>query len=322
MKQIFIGVDLGGTKVFACVLSLNIKYKILGKAKQPTKAWEGKEKVFDRIEETIKLALTDAKISLMKVEAIGIGVPGAVNVKNGTILFASNLGWENVNLKKELENRFDLPVFINNDVNLGTLAEQKIGVAKDAKSVVGVYWGTGIGGGIVVDGKIVHGSSSTAGEIGHMIVAYEGKQCSCGRYGCFESYAAKWSLTENVYHRIKNGEKSLIEFKGDKPREEILKSKVIKRAYLVNDTVLKQELLKSVNYFGMGLANIVNFLNPEVIVIGGGMIESMEKELIPLICESLNRNKFPSAEYKIKAAELGDYSVLAGAAYFARQQIS
>jgi glucokinase len=322
MKKIFIGVDLGGTKIFACVLSLNIKYKILGKAKQSTKAWEGKEKVFDRIEETIRSAVANAQISFKKVGAIGIGVPGAVDVKNGKILFASNLGWKNVNLKNELGKRFDLPVYINNDVNLGTLAEQKIGGAKNAKSVVGVYWGTGIGGGIVVDGTIVQGSSSTAGEIGHMIVAYEGKLCSCGRRGCFESYAAKWALTENIYQRIQKGEKSIIEFQGDKPREEILKSKLIKKAYLENDTVLKEELLKSVNYFGMGLANIVNLINPEVIIIGGGMIESMENELLPLICESLDKNKFPSAKYKIRTAELGDYSVLAGASYFARQQVS
>jgi glucokinase len=322
MKKVFIGVDLGGTKVFACVLRINKKYKILGKAKQPTNAWEGKDKVFDRIEATIRSAITDAKILPNKVEAIGVGVPGAVNVKKGNISFASNLGWKNVNLKKELEKRFAIPVYLNNDVNLGTLAEQKIGAAKDAQSVVGVYWGTGIGGGIVVDGKIVQGSSSTAGEIGHMIVAYEGKQCSCGRKGCFESYAAKWALTENVYQRIKKGEKSLIEFKGNTPREEILKSSLIKKSFMANDTVLKEELIKCVNYFGMGLANIVNFLNPEVIVIGGGMIESLEEELLPLIKESMDRNKFPSAEYLIKTAELADYSVLAGAAYFARQQVS
>lgn len=322
MKKLVIGVDLGGTKVFACVLSLNIKYKILGRAKQSTKAWEGKKKVFDRIEETIRSAVADAQISFKKVEAIGIGVPGAVDVKKGKILFASNLGWKNVNLKSELEKRFDLPVYINNDVNLGTLAEQKIGAAKNAQSVVGVYWGTGIGGGIVVDGKIVQGSSSTAGEIGHMIVTIDGKKCGCGRKGCLESYAAKWALTENIYQRKQNGEKSIIEFQGDKPKEEILKSKLIKKAYLGNDTVVKEELLKSINYFGMGLANIVNLLNPEVIVIGGGMIESMGNELMPLIYESLDKNKFPSAKYKIKTAKLGDYSVLAGAAYFTRQQVA
>ena len=321
MKKVFIGVDLGGTKVIACILRLNNKYKVFGKAKQTTNAWEGKDTVIDRIEETIRSAIAKAELSLSKVEAIGVGVPGAVDVKKGNISFASNLGWTNVNLKKELEKRFKLPVYLNNDVNLGTLAEQKIGVAKGSQSVVGVYWGTGIGGGIVMDGNIVQGSSSSAGEIGHMIVAYEGKQCSCGRYGCLESYAAKWALTENVYQRIKNGEKSLIEFKGDKPREEILKSSLIKKAYLANDKVLKEELLKSVNYFGMGLANIVNLLNPDVIVVGGGMIESMERELMPLIRESLDRNKFPSSTYLIKTAELGDYSVLAGAAYFAKQQI-
>ncbi len=176
MKKVFIGVDLGGTKVIACALQLNKKYKVLGKAKQSTKAWEGKDKVFNRIDETIRATVSDAEISINKVEAIGIGVPGAVDVKKGNISFASNLGWTNVNLKKELEKRFNLPVYINNDVNLGTLAEQKIGVAKDAQSVVGVYWGTGIGGGIVVYGKIVHVSSSTYGEIVNMFVAYEGKK--------------------------------------------------------------------------------------------------------------------------------------------------
>ncbi|MEJ2544827.1 MAG: ROK family protein [Calditrichaceae bacterium] len=322
MKDVFIGVDLGGTKVIACVLSISKKFKVLGKAKQPTKAWEGKSKVFNRIEESLRIALDKSKTSLKKIDAIGIGVPGAVHVESGNISLASNLGWKDVNLKKELEKRFKLPVYINNDVNLGTLAEQTIGVAKNAQSVVGIYWGTGIGGGIVVDGKIVQGSSSTAGEIGHMIVAYNGKKCTCGRRGCFESYAAKWSLTENVYQRIKNGEKSLIEFKGDKPREEILKSKQIKKAFLADDKVLKEELVKSTQYFGMGLANIVNMLNPEFIVIGGGMIESMEDQLMPLICESLENHKFPSAEYKIKTAKLGDYSVLAGAAYFARQKLA
>jgi glucokinase len=321
MKNIYIGVDLGGTKVVACVLELVKKYKILSKAKKPTDAWEGRDKVIDRIEKTIHSALKKADVSLKKVNAIGIGAPGAVNVKRGIISFAPNLNWKNVNLKKNLEKRFDRPVFLNNDVNLGTFAEQQIGAAKNARNVVGVYWGTGIGGGIVIDGKIVQGSSSSAGEIGHMIVEYNGRQCTCGRYGCFEAYAAKWSLTENIYRRIKNGEKSEIKFNGENPRAEILKSSIIKRAYLNGDSVLKDELLKSVNYFGMGLANIINLVNPDVLVIGGGMIESMEKELLPLIEESIDKNKFPAAVYKIKTAELGDYSVLAGAAYFARQQL-
>ena len=143
MKKIFIGIDLGGTKIFTCVLALNIKFKILGKAKQSTKSWEGRDKVFDSIEETVNAALAQANISLKDVEAIGIGVPGAVDVNKGTILFASNLGWKNINLKKELEKRFKIPVFLNNDVNLGTLAEQKIGAAKEVQNVVGVYWGTG-----------------------------------------------------------------------------------------------------------------------------------------------------------------------------------
>ena len=322
LKKVIIGVDLGGTKVIACVLQIDKKFKILSKAKKQTNAWEGKEEVINRIENTIRDATDKADIPLKKVEAIGVGVPGAVDVASGNISMASNLGWTNVNLKKELEKRFSLPVFLNNDVNLGTLAEQIIGAAKNAQCVVGVYWGTGIGGGIVINGEIVQGHSSSAGEIGHLIVAYNGKQCNCGRFGCLESYAAKWSLTENVFNRIKNGEKSLIKFKGDNPREEILKSSPIKKAYLANDKVLKEELMISVEYFALGLANVVNLINPDIIVIGGGIIESMEKELMPLITKALDKHKFPSSTYKLKAAELADYSVLAGAAYFALQQKS
>jgi len=322
MKKVFVGVDLGGTKILACALRLNKKLEVLAKSKQQTQAWEGDQAVINRIEETIRLALKKAGVSLNKISAIGLGVPGAVDARKGKISFASNLGWTNVNLKKILEKRFNRPVFVNNDANLGTLAEEKIGAAKGATDVVGVYWGTGIGGGIVVDGKIVHGNSFTAGEIGHLIVEHNGKLCTCGRKGCFESYAAKWALTENVYQRIKNGESSIIKFEGDKPREEILKSSIIKQAYLDDDKVLKEELMKAIDYFGMGLANIVNLLNPDVIVVGGGMIESMEHELLPQIQNAMERNVFQSARFKIKTAKLGDFSVLAGAAFFAQQQLS
>jgi glucokinase len=321
MKQTFIGIDLGGTKILSCVLQINKKVEILSKAKIKTQAWEGEEKVINRIEKTIKSALKKADIPIKKISAIGIGVPGAVDTKEGFISFASNLGWENVQLKKILESRFNVPVFVNNDANLGTLAEEKIGAGAGAKDVVGIYWGTGIGGGIVIDGKIVQGSSFTAGEIGHMLVENNGKKCTCGRHGCFESYAAKWALTENVYNRIQSGEESVIRFEGKNPREEILKSSAISEAFISNDKVLKEELLKAVDYFGMGVANLINILNPDVIVVGGGMIESMEGILLPLIKDATEKNVFQSARYQIKTAELGDFSVLAGAAYFAQQRL-
>jgi glucokinase len=154
-----------------------------------------------------------------------------------------------------------------------------------------------------------------------MLVENNGKKCTCGRHGCFESYAAKWALTENVYNRIQSGEESVIRFEGKNPREEILKSSAISEAFISNDKVLKEELLKAVDYFGMGVANLINILNPDVIVVGGGMIESMEGILLPLIKDATEKNVFQSARYQIKTAELGDFSVLAGAAYFAQQRL-
>ena len=321
MKKIYVGVDLGGTKIFSCALKLNDKLHILGKAKAETRAQEGQEAVIKRLEKTIHESLDMAGISLRKVAAVGIGVPGAVNAIKGQISFAANLGWQDVKLKKLLQKTLDVPVFINNDANLGTLAEEKIGAAKGAKEVFGVYWGTGIGGGLVCDGKIVHGHSFTAGEVGHMVIRPNGKLCSCGRKGCFEAYAGKWALTENIYRRIKKGEASVIAFDGQGPREDILKSSAIKKAFQAGDKVLREELLKAVDYFALGLANIVNVFNPQVIVVGGGMIESMEEELLPLLQSALENKVFPSARFSLVTAQLGDFSVLAGAAFFARQEL-
>lgn len=321
MKKMYVGVDLGGTKILSCVLKLNDKLQILGKAKAETRAQDGQEAVLNRIEKTIHESLEKAGIPINKVAAVGIGVPGAVNAIKGKISFAANLGWENVKLKKILQKRLSVPVFVNNDANLGTLAEEKIGAAKGAREVFGVYWGTGIGGGLVCDGKIVHGHSFTAGEVGHMIIQPDGKLCTCGRKGCFEAYAGKWALTENIHQRIKNGEASVLAVDGQIAGEDILKSSAIKKAFQAGDKVLSEELLKAVDYFALGLANVVNVFNPQVIVIGGGMIESMEEELLPLLKIALESKVFPSARFSLVTAQLGDFSVPAGAAFFARQEV-
>lgn len=311
-KDLLIGVDVGGTKIYACVLTNNATMEILGEAKLPTHAHSGKDNVVERIIEVVELSLNDAKKKLGDVEAIGLAVPGSVDVNKGKVLLASNLGWENISIKKIIEQKLNVPIYLDNDANLGTLAEQRSGAGKGADSVVGVFWGTGIGGGLVLNNQIFHGNSFSAGEIGHSVVDRDGMTCSCGNKGCLETRSSKWAITKNLRAKEAN-----ISFKDNR----ILKSKKIKTAFLKGEKNVIKELMTAIDYLSISIANIINILNPQTIILGGGMIESMEDELMPLIKKALTGRTFPSSKYDIKIAKLGDHSVALGAAILAHEQL-
>jgi glucokinase len=248
------------------------------------------------------------------IRAVGIGVPGAVDVKKGKVLMAPNLGWRNINMRKIMQKKLKLPVSIGNDVDLGVFGEQHYGAAKNIRNVVGVFWGTGIGGGIIISGKLHNGFSQTSGELGHMVADPNGPVCTCGNKGCLESIAGKWAIQRDwrVYQKAKSNTAS----------HKVLRSKQIKEAFLNKDPFFSESLGKACKYLGMSLASIVNLINPEVIVLGGGMIESMENELLPLIREAMDESIFPSAKVTLKTAILGDYAIIAGSAALARQQFN
>lgn len=314
-KQYYVGVDLGGTKIISCPVELTKKFKILGREKVETGAHNGEKKVISRIARTIINSIEKSGLNLKQIKGVGLGVPGTVDQLSGKILFAANLGWKNIKIKKVLEKKLNLPVFVDNDVNLGTLAEQQFGAAKKVENVAGVYWGTGIGGGLIINGRIVHGFSFTAGEIGHMILDKDGRPCGCGSRGCLETFSAKWAITAAVNEAGKkqDGQSGI-------KRPGVLKSSQIRKAMKQDDKQMTGVMAGAIEYLGIALANIVNVINPEIIVLGGGVVESMEKELIPRLEQVMKSYTVPFAQVKLKAAELGDYSVLAGAAYFAKQQ--
>ncbi|MBN2707813.1 MAG: ROK family protein [Calditrichaceae bacterium] len=312
-KDIYIGVDLGGTKIMASPLRLGRNLKILGKAKNPTRSKSGYKTVVKDIILTIKQSIENAKINSRHIKAVGIGAPGAVDVKRNIILKAPNLGWENIKINKLIEKELNIPVYLDNDVNLGVLGEQQYGAARNSKDVVGVFWGTGIGGGLVLNGKIYHGYSFTAGEIGHMVISSDGKLCNCGNRGCLESYAGKWAISRDWFEYHNKTDK--------KPgKYALLKSKMIKKTFADNDPFMTELINNACNMIGITLASVVNLLNPQTIVLGGGMIESMNEELTPLIISAMNQHIFKSAKVEIKTAELGDFSVLTGAGVYARQR--
>lgn len=319
-ENLFVGIDLGGTKILASPLVLGKEFKILGKAKNPTRIEGGISVIVDDIVKTVIQSLNRAQLNLKSIRSVGIGIPGAVDVNNGRVIMASNLGWENVKIKNLLEKKLKVSVFVDNDVNLGVLGEQQYGAARGAMDVAGIFWGTGIGGGIVLHGKIHHGHSFTAGEIGHLVMVKNGPLCNCGNRGCLESIAGKWAITRDwKNHQNKFDEKPAEDIKSDAT---ILKSKMIRQAYNDGDAFMIEALQNSCSYIGMSLSAIVNLLNPQIIVLGGGMIESMGDELLPEIRESMEKHLFPHTTVKLKIAKLGDFAVLTGAAVFARQMIT
>ena len=184
-----VGVDLGGTKILAGIF--NSSLDSIGVAKVSTKSQRGVEAVVSRIERCVRDAVDEADLSMKQIGGVGIGAPGAVEAESGTVIFAPNMeGWKDVSLKKELEKQLDVPVFVENDGNIAVLGVHVVELKSKPKNVVGIFVGTGIGGGIIINGELYSGFNHTAGEIGHMVVEVNGPKCGCGNRGCVRNYCS------------------------------------------------------------------------------------------------------------------------------------
>jgi len=313
MKNYSIGVDLGGTKILAGV----IDYKngtVIDSSKKRTKKEFGKDFVIQRIIENIERAVCKSQIPLSQVSSIGIGAAGQVDREAGVLISAPNLECYDVELKKILESHFNLPVFVGNDVEVATIGELKFGSGKGYKNFVCIFVGTGIGSGIVNDGKIYKGATGTAGEIGHIIVDSGGRLCSCGGHGCLEAYASRTAIERKILASLKKGHKSVI---SDLIKEGgVIRSKHIKQALEMNDDIVLNCITEASEYLSSGLASIVNFYNPELIVLGGGLIDAVD-----FFYEITSRKAMakslptPSNNLKIVKSALRDFSGVIGAGY-------
>ncbi len=316
-KDYLVGVDLGGTKILAAVFTPTLK--CLGSSKRSTKAGRGPTAVLDRVARCVLEAVDECDLDIKHCAGVGIGAPGAVDFDAGKVIFAPNLGWTDLPAKKELEQRLDVPVFLDNDCNVCTLGvfEKELG-AKPA-SVVGIFIGTGIGGGLVLDGKPYSGMNHTAGEVGHMVVQVDGPTCGCGRKGCLEAVGSRTAIFKRIQSAVKDGEKTeLTDIVGDDLSE--MKSSHLRKALKRGDKLARKTVEEAARYNGIGVANLVNILNPEVVVLGGGVIVAIEDDIYPLIVESAKDYIFPGAERGLKflASKLGDDAGITGAAVLAR----
>ena len=316
-KEYLVGVDLGGTKILAGVFKSSLE--CLGRSKMSTKPQRGAKGVIERIARCVTDAIDECDLSVKQMRGVGIGAPGAVDADSGKVIFAPNLGWEKVDLKKELEAHLGLPVFIENDCNACALGIYETELESKPRHVVGIFLGTCIGGGIILDGKLYSGFNRTAGELGHMVIEVGGPKCSCGNRGCFEALASRGAIFRKIQSDVKAGQKTVLtEMLG--PGLPDMRSGDLRKAIRQGDKYIEKVIEDAAEYTGIAIANLVNILNPEVVVLGGGLITALEDEMMAIILETAKdyvmSGTFEGIE--IVASKLGDDAGIVGGAVLAR----
>src|SRR5438105_4391594 len=315
-----VGVDLGGTKIFAGIFDLSLER--IGTAKVSTKSQRGVETVIERIGRCIKDAVDEADLTMKQIVGVGIGAPGAVDFQAGSVIFAPNMeGWKDVSLKKELEKQLNVPVFVENDANIAVLGVHVAELKSKPRSLVGIFVGTGIGGGLIVNGEPYSGFNHTAGEIGHMVIDINGPKCGCGNKGCFEAVASRTAIFQRIKAGVKDGEKTLLtEMLGDDLED--LRSGDLRKAIRRGDKFVSKGIEQPAEYIGIGVANLVNILGPEVVVLGGGVMEALADEMTAIISKTAKEHAMPGTikGVEIIASKLGDNAGITGAAVLARRE--
>jgi len=307
-------VDLGGTNIKFGIVSE--KGEILYKGMFSAQANLGRDAILNNINKAIEQSFVFARRKKIKIKGIGVGSPGTVNLNTGKIEGSCpNLPqMVNVNLKRRLSKSFKLPIYVDNDANVMALAEFKFGAAKGYKDVFCLTLGTGIGGGIILDGKLFHGSNFAAAEFGHMTICYNGRKCNCGGIGCLEMYASAPAMVKDAKRLLKRYRKSIIH-KLIKRNLDKLTTEVIFQAERKGDVLASDVINQACTYLGTGIASAVNLLNPQVVVIGGGVSQG-GMSFIRRIEEEVKKRAFPSATKSLKVvkAKLGNDAGFIGAA--------
>ena len=263
MKKYSIGIDLGGTKILIALVDRNTG-EVLEHVKKKTKKDKGPKNIIRKMLEGIEELIDNSGKTFDEISSIGVGAAGQIDRKNGVIIAAANLDCYDLNLKKILTEKFDIPVYVGNDVEIATIGEQKFGAGKDCNDFVCVFVGTGVGSAIVKDGKIIIGATGTAGEIGHIIVDLNGRQCSCGAHGCLEAYASRSAIERRIEGALKKGRKSCILDYLETGKS--ITSSMIQKSIEREDELVLQCVTEASEYLSGGIASIINFINPELII--------------------------------------------------------
>jgi len=314
-----IGIDLGGTNIKSAILDGNLQ--VVTERSDPTYAFEGPDHVIKRMKNIIREMMQLHHITDENVLCMGLGIPGLLNPKEGFSIFSPNFpGWENIHVVQDMNKEFSFPVFIDNDVRINLYGEWYFGAGKGFENVVLVTIGTGLGSGIVVDGKVLYGTTSSIGEIGHMNMYREGRLCRCGSSGCLGRYVSAIGMVRTCVEKLEGGEHSIIQtwVEGDLSR---INAKMISDAYDLNDSLAIEVMHETGEILGFGLANVVNLFNPELIIIGGGVSAAGDR-LLHTVRETIRHHalKLSSNACSVVTAQLGERSGMIGAAAYAKNQ--
>ena len=314
---------MGGTSLRAVVV--NHESKILAVEKNPTPVGKKPDALIEDIAAQVIDAMEAARLKRADLRAVSVGAPGAVNPEKGLVIEAPNLGWKDVPLGPKLTKLLGCPVMVENDVNVGTVGEFALGAGQGAQELVGIFVGTGIGGGIISGGELYEGVRGAAGEVGHMVLEVDGPRCGCGKRGCAEALASRTAMEREVRAAIKNGAKSCVLDLMKERSKERMTSSIIVRALKKKDRVMREVLRRTEFYLGILVANVVNVLDPECVVIGGGIAERLQEDFVGPIRETA-REYFlcqrDASRIKIVPAKLGDNAGALGAVVLARRRLA
>ena len=303
--------DVGGTKVLGAIFNekKEIVYRLKKKSKEQGDSTQNVEKVIISVVEEM---IEESGIKKKDIHAISSSAPGVIDQNTGVVLFTPNLPWRNYDIRSSMEKKFGIPFYIGNDVNLGVLGEYKYGVARGYKNVVGFFVGTGMGGGLILNGELYTGNQFKGAEYGHMILDPEGPLCNCGQRGCLEAFSSKQGMSAYIRQQVSRGRESMM---ADAVSEGVFRSKALKKALAAKDPVAMEAVDRACHYLAIATGNMINTISPDLVIYGGGSIEAMGDLFLSKILAEVDRYCMTAIRptVDIKNAALGDDSVIYGA---------
>ncbi len=324
--QLFVGVDLGGTNIVVGAMSDDGSQQF-GMHSEPTRSAEGADRVMERmagmVENAIRTTMRETGVPRDAFKGVGIGAPGPLDREKGIVKVAPNLKWYDVPLRDRMSELTGLPAAIDNDANCATYGEWWIGAARGGRNVVGLTIGTGIGGGLILDGKLYHGSSDMAGELGHITIDQNGRRCGCGNYGCLEAYASGPAIADRAREALDADGGSILLELVDHDASRIT-AQTVYDASSRGDLVARDVVRDTARFLGTGVANLLNIFNPDVVVIAGGVTQAGEALFEPLNAEVRRRAFRPAVDAcRIVPGQLpGNAGVVGAVAAFRAQMFS
>jgi glucokinase len=317
-KKYWAGFDLGGTKMLAALF--DAKFNLVARNRKKTKGANGAEETIARLIATLEEAMDEAKIEREALGAIGAACPGPLHLDKGIVLEAPNLGWHDVPIKEILEKKFKCPTTIVNDVDAGTYGEYRFGAAQKGRCVVGIFPGTGIGGGCVYEDKLLRGRTGSCMEIGHMLVQPNGRLCGCGQRGCLETVASRLAIAADCAMAAYRGDApNLLKIAGTDLSN--IRSGALADAIKAGDKAVEKIVRAAAAHIGFAAANVTNLLAPDLIVLGGGLVEALQDILVEEVHKAVEKRAMSSfaKSVDVVAAKLGDDATIMGAAALAAE---